>query len=74
MADFIDSNYRRNLSTIERGFLQGIVTCIVTSAKESEPAVPASYNKTIQELGRDNYIIIATADKGISVVIIDVST
>ncbi|ROT83568.1 Ankyrin repeat domain-containing protein 11 [Penaeus vannamei] len=42
MADCIESNYRRNLSALERGFPQGVVTCAVASAKGRELAIPAS--------------------------------
>jgi len=71
MADCIESNYRRNLSALERGFLQGVVTCAVASAKGREPAIPARYTRALQELGRDESIVIAPADKGGGVVIID---
>jgi len=71
MADFIESNYRRNLSAIERGFLQGVVTCAVASAKGRKPAIPARYIKALQELGRDDSVVIAPADKGGGIVIIN---
>lgn len=67
----MESNYRRNLSAVERGFLQGVVTCAVFSAKGREPVVPALYMKALQELGRHNTIIIVPVDKGGGVVIID---
>nr|XP_027233031.1 uncharacterized protein LOC113824484 [Penaeus vannamei] len=62
---------QRNLSALERGFLQGVVTCAVAAAKDREPAIPARYTRTLQELGRDESIVIAPADKGGGVVIID---
>ncbi|XP_047476422.1 uncharacterized protein LOC125030428 [Penaeus chinensis] len=71
MADCIESNYRRNLSAIEKGFRQGVVTCAVASARGREPVIPARYIKALQELVRDDSTVIAPADKGGGVVLID---
>lgn len=64
MADSLKFNCRWSRSTTERGSVLGVETCAVVSAKGRELAIPAKYTMALQELGRDDSIVIAQADKG----------
>lgn len=66
MTDFIESKYRRNQQ--RENSSSGAVGRVVACARGCEPVSPARHIKVLQELGRNDSSVIATADKGGDVV------
>lgn len=69
--DYVESNYRRDASALERGFIQGLIVCAVASAKGRDPAIPDRYVRALKELRDDRSIMVVPADKGGGLVIIN---
>ena len=71
LADFVQANYRRNTSAIERGFVQGVATCAVASASDRPPAIPRRFTKALKDLAKDVSLVVVPADKGGGVVVLN---
>ena len=71
--DNITRNYKWDKSDIEKGFIQGVLTCCQAMANEEESNMPRRYFQALKTLADDQSIVITPADKGGGVVIIDKS-
>ena len=71
IVDVIQSNYRRNVSSIERGFVQGVSMCTLSVAKNQPSALPRRHLQALKELGKDETLAIVPADKGGGLVILN---
>ena len=71
LLDHVVSNHRWGDTDLDVGFKQGVITCCLSSAKDSTPAIPRRYVKALRDLGKDESISIITADKGGGIVIMD---
>ena len=72
--DFIIKNTKNEDSEIDKGFKQGLVTCLTALADSKRPSLPRRYLRALQDLSRDRSIVITPSDKGGGVVILDKSS
>ena len=71
LLDYVVANQRWADNDLEVGFKQGVIACCMASAAKSKPSIPRRYVKALQNLGKDNNIIITSADKGGGIVVMD---
>ena len=71
IVDVIQSNYRTNTSSIEKGFIQGVAMCTLSAAKNQPSALPRRHVQALKDLGKDRSLAVVPADKGGGLVILD---
>ena len=65
LEHWVTKNYRHDLSDIDLGFIQGIVTCLESMSRAKEQQIlPLRFMNAIKELGNDPNIVISPCDKG----------
>ena len=70
----VDRNYKWNDSDAEKGFIQGILAVCKTLADNEPSSLPKRHLKALEELAKDDNIVVTQADKGGGVVIMNSST
>ena len=70
-ADHLERNYRWYDSDVEKGYIQGILTCCKALSDKEPGSLPRRYSKALRDLSSDNDIIVTQADKGGGIVIMD---
>ncbi|XP_043197909.1 uncharacterized protein LOC122368238 [Amphibalanus amphitrite] len=70
-ADHVERNYRWNDSDVEKGYIQGILTCCKALSDKQPGSLPRRYLKALRDLANDSGIIVTQADKGGGIVIMD---
>ncbi|XP_076037064.1 uncharacterized protein LOC143022637 [Oratosquilla oratoria] len=70
-TEYVESNYRWGDSDIEKGFKQGVITCFHALARSNQCTIPKRYRLALEELGKDDNLIITSADKGGGVVVMN---
>lgn len=71
LIEHIARNYRSTDNSADRGFIQGVVTCCKLLSDQEGGTLPRRYHKALDELAKDESIIITSADKGGGIVIMD---
>ena len=69
--DLLAKNNKFSDSDIDKGFKQGVMTCLSALAHSNRSALPRRYRQAIQDLAKDESIVITSADKGGGIVILD---
>ncbi|XP_076061606.1 uncharacterized protein LOC143037352 [Oratosquilla oratoria] len=71
LSQYLEKNYKWRTNDIDIGFIQGILLCCTIAAKDRHPAIPRRFIMALNELQRNENILITTADKGGGIVIMD---
>ena len=64
LAEHVERNYKYNESDVDKGFIQGILTCCKALADSEPSSLPRRYILALKELANDRSIIVTQADKG----------
>ena len=72
--DLLAKNNKFGDSDIDKGFKQGVTTCLAALACSNRSALPRRYLQAMQNLSKDDTIVITSADKGGGIVILDKTT
>ena len=72
--DLLMKNNKFGDSDVDKGFKQGVATCMSALARSNRLAMPRRYLSAIQELANDDSIVVTSADKGGGIVILDKDT
>ena len=70
-TDLLAKNNKFSDSDVDKGFKQGISTCLSALARSNRYALPRRYVRALRDLAEDDRIVIISADKGGGVVILD---
>ena len=71
LLDHISKNYRNEDADVDKGFVQGIVTCCKFLADKGFSSLPRRYQVALEKLARDDTILITSADKGGGIIIMN---
>ena len=70
-AEHVERNYKWNDSDVEKGFVQGIVTCCKALADKEPNSLPRRYIRALRNIANDSSVVVTQADKGGGVIIMD---
>ncbi|XP_063849711.1 uncharacterized protein LOC135093961 [Scylla paramamosain] len=70
-ADYVLKNYTWTNSDVEKGFIQGVLACYSSLASEQPSAIPKRYREALNNLRKDDSVMITKSDKGGGVVIMN---
>ena len=70
-AEHIERNYKWNDSDVDKGYIQGILTCCKALADREPRSLPRRYIEALHCLANDSDILVTRADKGGGIVIMD---
>ena len=70
-VDHVNKNYKYEDSHAEKGFIQGIVACCKALADKEKNSMPKRYQLALEELAKDQSLVITQADKGGGIIILD---
>lgn len=70
-TEHIERNYKWSDSDVDKGFVQGILTCCKALADKQPSSLPKRYVRALKNLANDDSVIVTQADKGGGVIIMD---
>ena len=70
-VDHLNKNYKYDDSHAEKGFIQGIVACCKALADRETNSLPRRYQLALDDLAKDQSIIITQAYKGGGIIVMD---
>ena len=71
LVEHISKNYRSSDTNVDKGFIQGVLTCCKILADKECNRLPRRYQAALEKLAKDDSIIITPADKGGGIIIMD---
>ena len=71
LVEHVAKNYKNSDTNVDKGFVQGVVTCCKILADKEESSLPRRYHEALESLAKDDSIIITSADKGGGIIIMD---
>ena len=73
LTGHVIKNYCFSDNDVDKGFIQGILTCCKAISESEQSALPKRYVVALEGLANDNSIMISSADKGGGIIILNKS-
>ena len=71
LVEHVSKNYKSSDTNVDKGFIQGVLTCCKILADKECNSLPKRYQEALKDLAKDDSIIITSADKGGGIIIMN---